>query len=381
MVPSAVEKRFNPGNMYFCPSKDFFSVKKILVIQQKMIGDVLLSSILCEWIKKHVPESEVHYCIHANTLPVVQNNPFIDQVVLFNPKKQKNKKAFWKFLKQIRREHYDTVIDAYGKTESNLIAWSSRAPKRISYKKWYSRFFYTETVTRKPIVYTNAGNALEDRLRLVVPEDAIAENILKPKIYLTESERQEAKKRLVSDGIDGNKPLIMIGILGSAQNKSLPHKTMAQLIDATIAQTHGQLIFNFIPSQKEEVLQIYKLIDHSKKSHVFLGTYGKGLREFLGLLSHCSMLIGNEGGAVNMAKALNIPTFTVFSPWIHKKAWNLFEDGKHHVAVHLSDFEPERYQNASMKVFKKQSDTLYQKLTFNRIQPYLKKFISGILKS
>lgn len=131
------------------------------------------------------------------------------------------------------------------------------------------RVFYTETVTRKPIVYTNAGNALEDRLRLVVPEDAIAENILKPKIYLTESERQEAKKRLVSDGIDGNKPLIMIGILGSAQNKSLPHKTMAQLIDATIAQTHGQLIFNFIPSQKEEVLQIYKLIDHSKKSHVF----------------------------------------------------------------------------------------------------------------
>ena len=34
--------------------------------------------------------------------------------------------------------------------------------------------------------------------------------------------------------------------------------------------------------------------------------------KFLGLLSHCSMLIGNEGGAVRHGKVLNIPTFTVF---------------------------------------------------------------------
>ena len=37
---------------------------KFLVIQQKMIGDVLVSSMLCEQIKKNIPNATVHYMIH-----------------------------------------------------------------------------------------------------------------------------------------------------------------------------------------------------------------------------------------------------------------------------------------------------------------------------
>ena len=91
----------------------------------------------------------------------------------------------------------------------------------------------------------------------MVPEDAIAENILKPKIYLTESTKAGSKKRLVSDGIDGNKPLIMIGILGSApKTNHYLTKTMAQLIDATIAEPMVNWSLTSFRAKKEEVLQI-----------------------------------------------------------------------------------------------------------------------------
>ncbi|NBC57221.1 MAG: lipopolysaccharide heptosyltransferase family protein, partial [Bacteroidetes bacterium] len=50
---------------------------KILVIQQKMIGDVLTSSVICENLKRNFPNAEVHYLINRFTLPVVENNPYI----------------------------------------------------------------------------------------------------------------------------------------------------------------------------------------------------------------------------------------------------------------------------------------------------------------
>ena len=59
---------------------------KVLVIQQKMIGDVLTSSILFKAIKLEHPSAELHYLVNSHTVPVVENNPFIDKLVLFTPK-------------------------------------------------------------------------------------------------------------------------------------------------------------------------------------------------------------------------------------------------------------------------------------------------------
>ena len=42
-------------------------VMKILVIQQKMIGDVLTTSLLFELLREKNPEAELHYLINSTT--------------------------------------------------------------------------------------------------------------------------------------------------------------------------------------------------------------------------------------------------------------------------------------------------------------------------
>ncbi len=69
---------------------------KILVIQQKMIGDVLASSILCNNLKAIYPEAQVDYLIYPFTKPVVENNPNIDNLILFKDEFRKSKKGFAK---------------------------------------------------------------------------------------------------------------------------------------------------------------------------------------------------------------------------------------------------------------------------------------------
>lgn len=351
---------------------------KILVIQQKMIGDVLTSTIICEALTKKYPDATIDYLVNSNTKPVILGNPYFHNIIEFKNEYRENKKAFYSFLKDIKKSNYDLVIDAYGKLESNLISYFSKAPKRISFYKWYTQFLYTEVIRRKPEPITNASIAIENRLRLVHKEGKLVTNIIRPKIFLTDEEKKTSKSYLETNGITSEKKLIMISVLGSEMRKTLPFEYMAKVIDEIVSSTKANILFNYIPSQEADAKAIYELTSEVTKEHIHFNVFGKSLREFIAILSHCDALIGNEGGAVNMAKALGKSTFTIFSPWIIKKDWNMFEDGHHHDSVHLYDFKPELYGNKTPKEMKDQALKLYQSLSSELIIPKLKLYLKKL---
>ena len=106
---------------------------KILIIQQKMIGDVLTTSILFEALKEKYPDSELHYLINSHTYMVVKNNPYIDKFVFLTPKIENSKYQLFRFLKTIQNEKYDVVIDVYSKLSSHLISLDYDRRKKIQF--------------------------------------------------------------------------------------------------------------------------------------------------------------------------------------------------------------------------------------------------------
>uniref|UniRef100_UPI0030DC01EB glycosyltransferase family 9 protein n=1 Tax=uncultured Marixanthomonas sp. TaxID=757245 RepID=UPI0030DC01EB len=140
---------------------------KVLVIQQKMIGDVLTSTVLFEVLRNHFPEAELHYLVNSHTIPVIENNPVIDKVIPFTNEVESSKSEFKALRESVKKEGYDVVIDAYAKISSAWIAKSSGAKYRISYKKWYTQFAYTHTFSRHTMSLTQAGLAIENRLMLL----------------------------------------------------------------------------------------------------------------------------------------------------------------------------------------------------------------------
>ncbi|WP_299368603.1 glycosyltransferase family 9 protein [Winogradskyella sp.] len=353
---------------------------KILIIQQKMIGDVLATSILFEAIKQKYPEAELHYVLNSHTYPVVEGNPFIDQFHFFTPRHEKSKRQLWQFANQLRLEKFDVVIDVYALLSSNIITLRSKATIRISIDKGRNSLIYNHTFKNNPEAKTNAGLAIENRLQLLEPLDIDTSKIVRPKIYLTEGEKSNAKQFLESSGIDLKKPLFMIGVLGSGQNKTYPFGYMAEVID-TIAkeQPKSQILFNYIPKQERDAKAIFELCLLETKSHIFFDVFGKSLRDFLAITSHCNALIGNEGGAINMAKALYIPTFTIFSPWIKKEAWNMFDDGVKHVSVHLKDYKEHIYKDVSHpKQLKSKASILYEEFKPSFFEDEIKAFLKRL---
>lgn len=349
---------------------------KVLVVQQKMIGDVLASTIICNNLKLLYPDAQVDYLIYPFTRPVVEHNPNIDNIVLFKDEYRKSKKAFLAFLVGIRKARYDIVIDAYGKLESNLVVGISGAKTKIGVDKPYTRFLYTHTVRDGSTPITNAGIALENRLHLLDPlnKDHLPLD-LRPRIFLTGQEILNGKKILEANNIDLSKKLIMIGALGSGNNKTYPFPYMAKVLDFIVEKTDAVLLFNYMPSQEKQARALFELCRPETQQHIKIDILPGSIREFLSITHHCDALIGNEGGAVNMAKAIDVPTFTIFSPWIRKEAWNAFEDGTRHVSVHIKDFKPGLYGTKPPKEMKKESLALYGHFTPDLVLPILAAYL------
>ncbi len=349
---------------------------KILVIQQKMIGDVLVSSVLCEHLKEHLPHSKVHYLVNDHTVAVVDQNPFIDELVIFKKEFRGSRPAFYRFLKNIRGQKYDAVIDIYGKIESNLATVFSGARIKIAYPKWYSRLLFTHTVQLQPRREGDAGLTIADRLGLLAPLITNSPSPEKrPKIYLGQQELEEAHNFLVENHIDLSKPVYMIAILGSGANKTYPTNYMVQVLDLLVNHTQATLLFNYMPPQEEEALEVYRHCNSNTQQRIALKAFAPSLRKFLGLLAHCQGIIGNEGGTINMAKALNVPTFAIYSPWVSKMGWHTFADDKN-LAVHLNDYLPELFRGKNKKELRAMADVLYEKFVPELYKDELVSFIA-----
>lgn len=348
---------------------------KILVIQQKMIGDVLTSSILFEPLKKRYLDAELHYVINSHAFPVVENHPFVDEFIFFTPEMEKSKRALYAFFKTIKAQRYDVVIDVYGKISSLLITLFSGAKTKIGYEKYYTKVLYSHAIQRHKKSIHQTTLAVENRMRLLEPLGVNYESV-SPMIHLQEAEITSAKALLKDAKIDLKQPLFMISVLGSGMQKTYPFGYMAKLLDEIVLKAPKvQLLFNYIPSQKEDAQQIFNLCAPETQKRIYFNVFGKSLRAFLAITHFCKAMIGNEGGAINMAKALNKPCFTVFSPQINKESWSSEHDEKQ-MSVHLSDFVKHGKQERSEA--KKDSASFYEKFYPDLIIPELKLFLDHL---
>ena len=333
---------------------------KILVIQQKMIGDVLVSSIICNNLRKAYPEAQIDYLVYESTTPVLEGNTAIDNLLLFKKEHRKSNIAFIKLAFQIRKEKYDIVIDAYSKLESWVFVALSGAKRKISYKKPFRSFLYTDNVPFAMFPKTNMGLAVERRLSLLKPLNLDIEIDAIPKLYVTEAEKKFAQELFEKHNVKKDKKTVMISLLGSEKNKTYPLEYMSKVVDSIADSNDVNILFNYFPKQIKEAKKIYDSCSTSTQEKIYFDLFGNDLRSFIAIMNHCDIIVGNDGGAINMAKSLNKPSFIIFSPWIEKKIWATFEDNIHHKSVHLEDYKPELFINKTEKELKISTPELYQ---------------------
>ncbi|WP_452224165.1 glycosyltransferase family 9 protein [Lacinutrix chionoecetis] len=354
-------------------------MKKILVIQNKRIGDVLIASVIAQNMKTIYPNSLIDYLVYDYTVGVIENNPNIDNIIAVNDAELKKFGNLTSLIYKLRNNKYDIIFDPYAKLQSRLICLSSNAPIRIGFKKREKNPplpFYSHNIPFLKEKTKNCGKAIEDRINMVTSVFNIKTEAIdyEPKIFLTEKEKQYNK-------LSGyNKPFVMLGVLGSTPQKSMPYAYIVELINFITKTYNVNILFNYAPHQKADALEIYEQC--ADKDSIVIDIYEDSIRGFIKLMNKCTLLVGNEGGTIHISKALNKPTFTIFSPYVLKEHWASFEDGKMHTSIHLLEEKPDLFSTEREERRKIEEDPsyMYKQLTPELILPKLGIFLNNHLQ-
>ena len=99
------------------------SIKKILIIKTRGIGDVVLSTILIDNIKAHFKNASIDYLTEPFAKPAVEHLQDVTKVLTM----KRDEFPFNAALK-IRKEKYDLLIDSWVNPRTALITFLSINP-------------------------------------------------------------------------------------------------------------------------------------------------------------------------------------------------------------------------------------------------------------
>ena len=152
---------------------------KFLIIQTAFIGDVVLSTALAESLAL-VENAEVHYVVRKGNESLLQNNPNIQKVWVWNKQQGKIRNLF-KLTREIRKENFDVVINLQRYASSGFITCFSGARKKVGFSQnpWSFCFDFKVSHNLHSKMHEIERNAS------LIKEWQVA--LAKPKLYPTET--------------------------------------------------------------------------------------------------------------------------------------------------------------------------------------------------
>ncbi|HKC67537.1 MAG TPA: glycosyltransferase family 9 protein [Bacteroidia bacterium] len=153
------------------------SFSKILVIQTAFIGDAILASAALESIHKQFPQAELHILVRNGNETLFENHPYLKKIWVWNKKKNKLRNLF-KLITEIRKEHFDWLINLHRFASSGIITTLSKAKITAGFDKNPLSFLFTYKV--KHIIGDGSHEVQRNHLLLKKYIDA---DFSKPKLY------------------------------------------------------------------------------------------------------------------------------------------------------------------------------------------------------
>lgn len=291
---------------------------KILIIRFKQIGDAVLSSVICNTLKKTFPNSEIDYVLYEHISPIFQNHKYIDNIISITKEEQRNPLKYISKVWKVTRKKYDIIIDIMSTPKSEIFSlFSMNSKYRIGRTKKYRGFFYTHKV-KEP---KDAKDKVDKFLKLLDPLKKEYNLIYNNQytISITAKEKEMMRKRMIEAGIDFSKPVFACAVNSRRPEKVYDTEKMKIIIENLIKKLNAQIIFYYCPSEEKFVKTFHKNL--GDYANVFSNIKTKSIRELAMLLANCDLFFGNEGGPRHIAQSLDIPSFAVFSPSASKKEW------------------------------------------------------------
>lgn len=107
---------------------------KILILKPSSLGDVVQAIPVLRLLKRHHPESRIHWWIDSHLAPLLEVDPDLDGLILFDRRRWASPKHWgeaYRSLATIRQHRFDLVLDLQALARSGVVAWLAGAGRVV----------------------------------------------------------------------------------------------------------------------------------------------------------------------------------------------------------------------------------------------------------
>lgn len=278
---------------------DLSSIKRILVIKLRAIGDVLLSTAVVQNLKENFKDAKIDFLTEPMSADLLKCNPFVNDLILFGRKE----KGYIKFLISLKQKKYDLVIDLFCNPRSAQMAFATRAKYRVGYSFRLRRYAYNILLKSRSNEVHNVDFNL-DTLRAL----GLKVGNRNPYIHLTQRENDFARETF-KKYFNENDRVVGINAGGGWEAKLWGLKKFAELGDRLI-ESYGYKIIVFWGPGQEPIFEALK--EMMRYTPVIAPP--TTLREMAALQKKCDFVVSNDSGPMHISAAVGTPTIGIFGP-------------------------------------------------------------------
>ena len=314
---------------------DSSETKKIFILRNNDLGDVLLTTPLVRGLKKNFPEAKVFIGVGDWARPLVENNPDLDGIIKVNaPWHNKQNCRFpanspCTFLEGLlyvllskesqflRKQKYTHGIDVLGSRQGSWLLRRSRIPHRFGVRGYAGG----EKSCEKCVDFVENCNVARSALAFLPLLGGQEKVDSKPILLLKSKEIEEANK-IWGSPTNGSKRIII------APGAGFPEKTwgderFTKLVKILYNRTNH--IIRIIGSEEDRNRIDFPM--NGRSEHRVINYCGKlSIRQSAALVCRSDFVISNSSITMHWAGSFQIPSITILgecyeSAKLHKRQW------------------------------------------------------------
>ena len=104
---------------------------RILVVRLGAMGDVIHALPAVASLKHSFPHSHVTWVIRPRWAPLLEGNPFVDEIVPF----ERTPRGVFDAARSLRARRFDFAVDFQGLMQSALVAAAARANRIVGFHR------------------------------------------------------------------------------------------------------------------------------------------------------------------------------------------------------------------------------------------------------
>ncbi len=272
--------------------------ENLLIVRTDRIGDVILSLPLAGIVKKHYPECKVTFLVRDYTKELVENHPYIDNILTL--KEEKGKVSIKENVSVIKKYNFDSSIIVYPTFTTSLIIFLSGIKYRIGTGyRWYSFLFNEKVYEHRKYAERHELEFNVNLLKKFSINQQVTPANVKFDLYVNPEANKKVKRELQENNIDPTKLIIIFhpGSLGSSID--LPIEKFIELVQIVNDKTGFQIILTG-SSNERDLCEKLVLNDRIKN---FAGKFS--LSEMISVINLAEIFVSSSTGPIHIAAALN----------------------------------------------------------------------------